>query len=65
MSTVNRKKYNLRFNSYQLGNFSQFTTVIFYLGESKVLQYFSNVGHNLIVLDAFAEVVKVKNHIGL
>ena len=34
-------------------------------GESKVLQYFGNVGHNLAALDAFSEVVKLTNHIRL
>ena len=36
-----------------------------YLGESKVLQYFSNMRHNLAAPDTFAEVVKVVNHSGL
>ena len=33
--------------------------------ESKVLQYYGNMRHNLAVLDAFVEVVKVTNHIRL
>ena len=33
-----------------------------YLGESKVLQYFSNMKHNATNLDSFAEVVKLTNH---
>ena len=32
---------------------------------SQVLQYFSNLRHNLIVPDAFAEVMKVTNNTGL
>ena len=34
-------------------------------GKSKVLQYFGNVRHNLVVLDAFAEVMSRRNHDGL
>ena len=33
------------------------------MAESKVLQYFCNVRHNLATLDAFAEVMKVINNI--
>ena len=36
-----------------------------YKSESKVLQYFSNVRHNSAAVDAFVEIVKVTNHIGL
>ena len=38
---------------------------IFYLGMSKVLQYFGNKRQNLVAPDAFAEVVKVTNDSGL
>ena len=33
-----------------------------YQGESKVLQYFHNMQHNLIASDAFDEVMKVTNY---
>ena len=36
-----------------------------YKGESKVLQYFVDMRHNLAALYAFNEVVKVMNHTGL
>ena len=35
-----------------------------YSGESKVLQYFDNVNHNLPVSDSLLEVVKVTKHTG-
>ena len=37
----------------------------FYLGESKVLQYFGIVRHHVAASDAFAKVVKVTNNTGL
>ena len=37
----------------------------YYKGESKVLQYFSAMKHNLVNPDAFAEVMKMINHTGL
>ena len=36
-----------------------------YLDESRVLQYSSNVKHNLAVQKAFAKVMKMRNHTGL
>ena len=36
-----------------------------YKGESKVLQYFGNVKHNLAAVNVFNEVVKVVNYTGL
>ena len=36
-----------------------------HLGESKVLQHFGNVKHNLADPDVFAEVMKETNHTGL
>ena len=38
---------------------------IYYLDESKDLQYFGNIRYNSVVLDAFAEVIKMINHTGL
>ena len=39
--------------------------LLYYEGESKILPYFGNVGHNLVAPDTFVEVVKVTNHTGL
>ena len=36
-----------------------------YWDETKILQYFGNLRHNLTTLNVFAEVVKVTNHIEL
>ena len=63
----NTKRNQNRGWTYEIGlkvNVLMFNKIIKknYLGESKVLQYFINVRHNLAVPDSFAKAVKVINN---
>ena len=55
-------KFFTQKQEFQLETVVRFT--FFHQAESKVLQYFANMKHNLASLDAFAMVVKMINHTG-
>ena len=60
-----QKKNKPKMHGYSENKIISNSLLLIYLGESKVLQYFGNISHNLAAPYAFAKVVKVTNYGGL
>ena len=56
------RKKNKKGKIQILFEFKKLSLICFYLGESKVLQYFSNVSHNSTAPYAFGKLVKMTAH---